>query len=213
MPITCTARNSPAASAGPAPAQHVTTVPSSGGGLHRTVAQNPCCPEGKVVRQDRELRDKWALKDKTHSTEVGGRSYLDGGRLSAFPSLLLHERVKKKSSELGQLAKETVMPGATKTPESESAPRCGFRPVVTRQAQTICRWCGTAASESRKAQLPAPRFQAPGSGREKWAGEGDGSCGERRHRLHNAAIYRTGPGMRSPAWPVHFCAERVCPAQ
>lgn len=105
---------------------------------------------------------------------------MDRGRLSAFPSLLLHQGVKnKKSSELGQLARETVMPGATKTPESESAPRCGFRPVVTRQAQTVCRWCGTAATESRKAQLPAPRFQAPGSGRGKVgvrAGRGGIGC-------------------------------------
>lgn len=39
--------------------------------------------------------------------------------------------------------------------------------------------------------LPAPRSQAPGSG----GGKPRGSSAERTHRLHNAAIYRTGPGM------------------
>ena len=50
----------------------------------------------------------------------------------------------REGTDLGQLARAKVMSGATKTPEPESYPCCGFRPVVTRQAQTVCRWCSTA---------------------------------------------------------------------
>lgn len=74
---------------------------------------------------------------------------MDGVRFSTFPALLLGGAgggggAGREGTDLGQLAKAKVTPGATKTSEPESDPCCGFRPVVTRQAQTVCRWCSTA---------------------------------------------------------------------
>lgn len=106
-----------------------------------------------------------------------GEDVCIGGRLSAFPALLLRERVKKKSSELGQLAQATVMPGATQHPslsqphnvDSDLLRPARHRPSVDGAAQQ--------ASGRRKAPLPAPRSQARVQRRERAAPRGRGGIG------------------------------------
>lgn len=119
---------------------------------------------------------------------------------------LVAERAGGKSNELGQLAKVTVVPGATKTPESESAPCGGFSPVVTRQAQAICRWGGTVdIGESGRAATCASR---PSTG--KRGGKKRGSRGEAAsaaQRCHLPGRSRSARPARALPGPRRFNAE------
>lgn len=134
-----------------APEQHVTSVPSSGGSRNRTargvsVGGRTRARGSEVIRDPERLGTQGSLRIKLMAQKEWGKKPFGWGTF--FNLSCTSPRgaggAGREGSDLGQLSKAKVMPGATKTPEPESDPCCGFRPVVTRQAQTVCRWCSTA---------------------------------------------------------------------
>lgn len=134
-----TARRLPA----PAPAQRVTTVPSAGDSGHHTAGEAPLLGEPEYEPR----AGAGVSKNKAHSTKGVGRGH--HGYEDIYPPL--HFSLVKGTGPI--LSKATVMPGALKTPESQSAPCCGFRLEVTRQVRTIWRWYGIVGIKA----VPVPK--------------------------------------------------------
>ena len=202
-------REQPSAGLGRTPAQHVTMAPSSGNCRHRRACR---APVGRRLSKRQRLgtlkggrirgpgiieliaQKKWGRKPFVCVTFMS----------FSCTSTSRRGKKKKKSSKLRQLAKATVIPGTAKTPESESAPYCGRRPV-TRQAQTICRRCSTAGAANFALQ-PSKLER----GEARLAGRRGIGCTMLPSSGH---VRECSTSRSSPRWPLHFYAVGACPAQ